>query len=160
MIVSFHGVLTRNKNVDILIEAAKRMEKHLFIVAGDGPDRLRLSKIAPKNVLFIGWGSVKKIKNLIKVCDVGVALRSDNPGNEYVVTSPFLQYGAAGRPCLVTRRKVFGDYEWQFSTVDEMVEKLMILSKHPEEGEKLREYVLKNHNAKNIADQIWGILNG
>ena len=156
--VMFHGVLTRNKNVDLLLSAAHRMPKTVFFIVGNGPDRERLQRSAPKNVIFGGWVPFCEMQDWIDRCAVGVALRSDNPGNEYVVTSPFLQYGASGKPCLVTRRKVFGDYPWQFSGVNEMVDKLTELLKRPEEGEKLRQYIVKNHDAKKIAEAIWKIL--
>lgn len=157
-IVCFHGVITKNKNIDLLIEAAKRLPEIVFYVLGDGPDLKRLKSIASENVRFTGWRHFSEVKNFIAVSKIGLALRSNNDGNEYVVTSPFLQYGVMGKPCLVTRRRVFGDYEWQFSGVDELVEKIKILLDKPEEGEKLREYILKNHNAKDIAEQIWQIL--
>ena len=156
--VMFHGVLTKNKNVDILLEAARRLPYIGFDIIGAGPDLKRLKKLAPENVTFHGWVPFKDIKYFISVCSVGVALRSSNPGNEYVVTSPFLQYGIMGKPCLVTRRRVFGDYEWQFSGVEEMVEKIKILLDKPEEGTKLRTYILQNHDAKKIAEDIWEIL--
>jgi len=156
--VMFHGVMTKNKNLDMLLEAAKRMPKTNFLIIGDGPDLNRLQKIAPRNVFFDGWTPFKDIWLKIASCSVGVALRSDNPGNEYVVTSPFLQYGIMGKPCLVTRRKVFGDYEWQFSGVDELVEKIKILMTKPEEGQKLRKFVLENHLAEKIAEQIFSII--
>lgn len=156
--VMFHGVLTKNKNLDLVIEAAKRLPNVTFVVAGDGPEYARIFKIAPDNVYLPGWCNTLEIATLMGACSVGLALRSNNPGNEYVVTSPFLQYGVMGKPCLVTRRRVFGDYAWQFSNVDEMVSKLEFLLKHPEEGEKLREYILKNHNAKDKAEEIWNLL--
>lgn len=157
--VMFHGTLTKNKNVDILLEAAKRLPQVNFIVIGEGPDRARLESIAPHNVFFKGWVPFHLMHKHISTCAVGVALRSDNPGNEYVVTSPFLQYGVMGKPCLVTRRKVFGDYQWQFSGVDEMVEKIEKIMMAPyAEGQKLREYILKNHDAEKIAGEIWKIL--
>ena len=157
--VMFHGVLTKNKNVDLIISAAKRLPNVGFLILGDGPDRKRLESHAPNNVVFKGWVPFVEVKKYIAHCGVGLSLRSDNPGNQYVVTSPFLQYGVMGKPCLVTRRKVFGDYEWQFNGVNEMVEKIKILLKHPEEGKKLRRCVLKNHNAEDIANEIYGILN-
>ena len=156
----FNGLLTKNKGIDILLEAARRLPKVNFIVVGEGPDRKRLESLSPNNVFFKGWVPFKNIYRYIATCAVGVALRSDNPGNEYVVTSPFLQYGAMGKPCLVTRRKVFGEYEWQFSGADEMVKKIKILLQRPEEGEKLRKYILENHEAKKIACQIMDILDG
>lgn len=157
--VMFHGTLTKNKNVDLIIEAAKRMPETDFVIIGDGPDFKRLAKISESNVFFHGWVPFKDIKHHIASCAVGLALRSNNPGNEYVVTSPFLQYGIMGKPCLVTRRKVFGDYPHQFVGVNEMVEKLKILLKAPrEEGEKLRKFILENHDAKKKSEEIWEIL--
>ena len=157
--VMFHGLLTKNKNVDILLEAAKRLPNFHFVIIGDGPDKKRLEGLAPNNVFFKGWIPFKSMSRYIATCAIGVALRSDNPGNEYVVTSPFLQYGIMGKPCLVTKRKVFGDYEWQFSDVDEMVMKIKVLMISPfEHGEKLREYILKNHDAEKIAEEIWNLL--
>lgn len=158
MTVMFHGVLTKNKNVDIMLNAARFLPHVTFRIIGDGPDRERLEKLAPKNVHFWGWSPFEDMPDLIKTCTIGVALRSDNPGNQYVVTSPFLQYGVMGKPCLVTRRRVFGNYEWQFSSVMEMVKKIKILLERPLEGAKLREYVIKNHNAEKIAKEIWAIL--
>lgn len=154
--VMFHGYLSKNKGVELLIKAAERLPEVNFVVIGDGPAREWLEMIAPINVFFQGWVPFKSISRHIATCAVGVALRTDNPGNEYVVTSPFLQYGICGKPCLVTRRKVFGDYEWQFSGVDEMVSKIKALLISPfEHGERLREYVLKNHDAEKIAEEIW-----
>ncbi len=156
--VMFHGVLTRNKNVDILLEAARLLPDIDFKIVGDGPDLNRLQKIAPSNVFFFGWAPFKDIPHHISGCKVGVALRSDNPGNDYVVTSPYLQYGVMGKPCLVTRRKVFGDYPWQFSTADEMVRLIRVLLNHPEAGTILQRHILRHHDAKKISEQIWETL--
>ena len=156
--VMFHGLLVRNKNVDVLLEAARRMPEVNFVVIGDGPDRRRLEGLSPNNVFFRGWVPFKSISRHIATCAIGVALRSDNPGNEYVVTSPFLQYGIMGKPCLVTRRKVFGDYEWQFSGADEMVEKLENLLTAQVDSKRLRNAFIEHHGAEKIAEEIWKIL--
>jgi len=161
-VVMFHGVLTKNKNIDLLLAAAHRLPEVRFLIVGDGPDKKRLQNIAPQNVVFEGWVPFNKIPEYINSCSAGVALRSDNPGNEYVVTSPYLQYGIMGKTCLVTRRKVFEDYFWQFSNVYELVELLRPLLENPdfakEEGKKLRENILKYHDAETIAGYIWDIL--
>jgi glycosyltransferase involved in cell wall biosynthesis len=158
--VMFHGLLTRNKNVDVLLAAAERLPKILFVIVGDGPDRERLEDLAPSNVRFTGWVPFHKIVSILNTCSVGVALRSDNPGNDYVVTSPFLQYSILAKPCLVTRRRVYGDYPWQFTGVEDLVKGIKELMSRPEEGKKMREYVLKYHNAKEIGTQIYNILIG
>ena len=123
----FHGLLTKNKNIDVLLQTARSLPKMTFWIVGDGPDKTRLKNIAPRNVIFWGWRAFKDMHYFINECDLGIALRSDNPGNEYVVTSPFLQYGAMKKPCLVTRRKVFGDYKWQFSDKWELHDHIMML---------------------------------
>lgn len=46
--------LSREKGVDILLEAARRLPILKFIVAGDGPDRATLGELAPANVTFLG----------------------------------------------------------------------------------------------------------
>jgi len=156
--VMFHGVITRNKNLDMLLEAAKRMPKTNFVIIGGGPDLYRLIQIAPKNVHFQGWVPFKEIYRHIASCTVGVAMRSENAGNDYVVTSPYIQYGIMGKPCLVTRRKVFGDYPWQFSTVKEMVDKLEDLLTATVDSKGLREVFILHHSAEKISEEIWKIL--
>lgn len=156
--VMFHGLLVKNKNVDLLLHAARKLPDVRFVIIGDGPDKLRLQCMAPNNVTFKGWIPFKSMCRHIESCAIGVALRSDNPGNEYVVTSPFLQYGIMGKPCLVTRRKVFGDYAWQFTGVDELVKGIKLLLTKPEEGIKLKKYILENHTAEKIAGEIWSLL--
>lgn len=157
-IVMFHGLLTKNKGVGMLLQAAGRLPEYQFWIVGGGPEYKRLKETAPLNTFFWGWYPFRLVYQLIEDCDVGVALRSGNPGNEYVVTSPFLQYGIMGKPCLVSRRKVFGDYPWQFSGVGELCEKIHVLMERPEEGKELQDYVLRNHHAKKIGDDIWRIL--
>lgn len=156
--VMFHGLLTRNKNVDVLLAAAERMPKILFKIVGDGPDRERLEDLAPVNVQFTGWIPFNRIVRILNTCSVGVALRSDNPGNDYVVTSPFLQYSILAKPCLVTKRQVYGDYPWQFTGVEDLIHGINELLARPEEGKKMREYVLEHHNAKKIGEQLWNLL--
>lgn len=152
--VMFHGLLTKNKGVDMIMQAAWLMPEIEFWIVGDGPDKKRLEALAPKNVYFTGWVSFNLMYLHIGNCDIGIAMRSNNPGNEYVVTSPFLQYGIMGKPCIVTKRKVFKHYPWVFTTPLELKEKIEILLELPSEGEWLRKFVLKNHDAKTIASEI------
>ena len=157
--VMFHGLLVKNKNVDVLLEAAKRMPETMFIIIGDGPDKKRLEKIAPNNVAFKGWIHFDRINHFLGTCAIGVALRSKNRGNDYVVTSPFLQYGVLGKPCVVTKRKVFGSYPYQFSNANELETHLRELLKAPAEaGRQLRDFIVENHSADKIAGEIWSQL--
>jgi len=158
-IVMFHGLLTKNKNVDIIIHAAEYFRQYkdvVFWIIGDGPDRNRLMKMSGSNVLFLGWQPFENICQYINQCAIGIAARSDNVGNDYVVTSPFLQYGVMGKPCIVSRRKVFEDlnYKWIFDWSSDLAERIEELLAKPEEGKHIRRYILDNHNAKNIGRKI------
>jgi hypothetical protein len=91
---------------------------------------------------------------------VGLALRTSGGGNEYVVSSPFLQYSIMGKPCIVSHRKVFDDmmYEYQFYNEYDLAKLINLALKKPYIGEINKDYVLNNHHAKAIADKIWSRL--
>jgi len=154
--VMTHGLITRTKGIDVLLDAAKLLPDINFVIIGDGPDKQRLESLAPDNVTFIGWIPFNKMHLAINKCTVGVALRNNNPGNQYVITTAFLQYSVMGKPCLVTRRKVFKDmeYKWVFNGAEDLAKKIKILFNNPKEGFKTRGYILKNHEAKTIARKI------
>lgn len=156
--VMFHGTLTRNKNIPALLGAALLLPHVRFVIAGDGPELTKLKNHAPGNVEFTCWLPQDDLARRISRCAVGVAIRSDNPGNQYVVTSPFLQYGAYGKPCLVSKRKVFGDYPWQFKDEFELTDMIERIREWPQEGGQLRAYVLEYHEARKIAGGIWRVL--
>ena len=159
-IVMFHGLLIKNKNVDVLLQASHILPDVEFWIVGDGPDKDRLTSLAGKNVIFFGWKPFEDIPKLISQCDVGVATRSTNLGNQFVVTSPFLQYSVMAKPCIVSRRIVFEDmgYKHMFVNALELAQQIEALIDDKTEGKKMREYILENHNAEEIGDQIWNAL--
>lgn len=61
------SVLSKYKNIDLAIKAFKS-NKHRLIIAGDGPDKERLQKIADnaKNITFYGYANKKDKINLLK----------------------------------------------------------------------------------------------
>jgi glycosyltransferase involved in cell wall biosynthesis len=157
--VMFHGVLTKNKGLLALVRAAWQLPNVQFYIVGDGPDKRRLKLLSPMNIHYTGWIPFHKVHNYIERCSVGVAMRSKNRGNEFVVTSPYLQYGIMGKPCLVSKREVFENYPWQFVNTEDLVDKIKYLLEHSvEEGYKLRQEILKNHKAEDKAEEIWQIL--
>tara|TARA_Y100000310_G_scaffold321771_1_gene379888 strand:- start:363 stop:1358 length:996 start_codon:yes stop_codon:yes gene_type:complete len=159
-VISFHGTLTKNKNIDMIFEAAKRMPKYDFVILGSGPEYKRLLQIAPSNVYMPGWIPFDKIKYHLNIADVGVAMRGKNPGNEFVVTSPWLQYLVMGKPCIVSKRKVFDDigYTHYFESLDDLIIEIKYLLAVKGVGERWKDYILRNHQARKIAYQIWEIL--
>ncbi|WP_301847443.1 glycosyltransferase family 4 protein [Rhodococcus pyridinivorans] len=52
--VLFAGRLHEYKRVDLLLAAARKLPHLNFVIAGDGPDRVRLEGLAPANVKFLG----------------------------------------------------------------------------------------------------------
>jgi len=161
-IIMFHGTLTKNKGLDIILEAARKLPDYEFVIVGDGEDCERLAKNKPDNVFMSGWIKPEQLKWHLNIADIGLAIRSKNPGNEFVVTSPWLQYGVMGIPCIVSRRRVFEDmdYPYQYSNIHDLVFWINYLIEHKDAkfGEKWQKYILKKHDAKKVAYQIWAIL--
>ena len=106
---------------------------------------------------FIGWIPYDQIGRRLIIADIGIAMRSKNKGNEYVVTSPWLQYSALGIPCVVSRRQVFTDmhYPYQFDNSDELKNMIYKLLKEPKSWQ---EYVAIHHDARKVAKEIWSLL--
>jgi glycosyltransferase involved in cell wall biosynthesis len=143
--VMFHGYLNKNKGIEMLLEVARRLPELRFCIIGDGPGAWDLVQQAPENVDFQGWVAFKDMPQVLNMARVGVAMRSKNMGNEYVYTQPYLQYSACGVPVVVSRRKVFGNYRWQFDNVDEL--ELCVL-----EGGQVCD--VSKHDARRIADEL------
>ncbi len=57
------GALVAYKRFDLAVEAFNRLGRPLIIV-GDGPDRIRLSRIASSNIEFRGWIPAEQLREL------------------------------------------------------------------------------------------------
>lgn len=106
-LVMFHGLVERMKGLDTLVNAIPRVlgerPDTKFMIVGEGGDLKRVKKHAKKlgiegSVIFTGWVNFKNIPNYIAECDVGIASRSGNLGNNFVVTTALLQYWAMEKP--------------------------------------------------------------
>lgn len=64
--VVFVGRLIREKNLDLLIDAMRLLPEYRCLIVGDGPERERLVKIAPKNVDFKNFLEYNEVISLIK----------------------------------------------------------------------------------------------
>lgn len=105
-VIMFHGLVSRPKGVELIIEALEKILKErtdvILIIVGAGPD---LDKIKTRvcergvddHVIFTGWINFERVPNYLRVCDVGIPVRSANRANNFVVTSAFLQYLAMGK---------------------------------------------------------------
>lgn len=73
--VAFLGRLVAVKRVDRLLHVARLLPDVTFLIAGDGPLRVTLTRQAPANVEFLGWTSdVGAVLGRAQI----VALTSDN----------------------------------------------------------------------------------
>lgn len=88
--------LTPYKRIDIAIEAFNKMNLPLYI-AGDGPDKKRLQKIAAENVKFLGWLSEEEKWRYLENCEALVF-----PGEDDFGIVP-VEAMACGKPVLALR---------------------------------------------------------
>lgn len=55
------------KRIDLVMEAARRLPRR-FVVVGDGVERARLERSAPKNVSFLGWLPSEPLRDIYRRC--------------------------------------------------------------------------------------------
>lgn len=65
--VGYCGRLSPEKGVNIVLEAARRTGLPL-VIAGDGPERRELEKLAPQNVSFLGHCGPKEVEAFYNNC--------------------------------------------------------------------------------------------
>jgi len=105
-VIMFHGLISKIKGVNILLKATPYILKEFpdakIMIVGDGPGMNRLKKLVhlldiSKSVIFTGWVPFNQIPSYIAACDVGVPLRNNNLGNNFVITTACLQYVIMGK---------------------------------------------------------------
>jgi glycosyltransferase involved in cell wall biosynthesis len=100
--VVYAGRLSPEKGVDVLIEAVARLGEGRLAVAGEGPDRPRLERLAaaraPGRVHFHGWLPKARVLELVRSGTV-VALPSRSQENQPLVV---LEAFACGVPVIAT----------------------------------------------------------
>jgi glycosyltransferase involved in cell wall biosynthesis len=89
------GRLMWKKNYPLMLEAMERQPNAVLLIAGDGPDAIRLQKFAGPNVRFLG--PRQDIPDLMNACD-GFVLSSDVEGLPMVL----LEAAASGLPAVAT----------------------------------------------------------
>jgi glycosyltransferase involved in cell wall biosynthesis len=105
--VIFVGRLNKDKNIEILIRAAKivcdRMPYTQFIIVGDGPEKFYLEKLSEEigvgdKVIFTGYVNAEKLNRLYSVSDV-LAITSTAEMQGLVL----LEAALMGKPLIGTR---------------------------------------------------------
>jgi glycosyltransferase involved in cell wall biosynthesis len=107
-VAMFHGAIERAKGIEVLLFAAKALAlkyKDLrFVIIGDGTDYKRIQNLVReleiKNVILTGWIQFSDVSAFIKNCSFGIALRSDNMANNFVVTTALMQYYTCQKPVI------------------------------------------------------------
>ncbi len=113
----FLGRLVPIKGVDLLIEARANRRDAALVIAGEGPERGRLERLARKSqtrVLFTGEVGPRRRAELLSACDCFVLPSRELPGGRREgLPLALLEALAAGRPVVASRsggvEVLFGD---------------------------------------------------
>jgi len=91
------GRFVKEKRIDLIIKAFKKMPDKKLIISGDGPERERLHKLAEgcKNIEFVGVVDSKKMVELYSKCIATIYM----PINEDYGLVP-IESMASGKPCI------------------------------------------------------------
>jgi glycosyltransferase involved in cell wall biosynthesis len=117
-VLMFHGLISKIKGLDILLKAIPACRKTIpdlkIMLVGDGPQLNHLKKLSVKLglascVVFTGWVPFEQVPDYISACNIGLPLRSANLGNNFVVTTAFLQYAALKKPVIVPGLEAYKD---------------------------------------------------
>lgn len=105
--ICFAGRLAAEKNIHLIIEAAKNFPEIRFVIGGDGPMRKELEALAINvpNVRFLGW---LKREQLVDLLDNSSLLLL--PSKLETFGSVALEAMARGRPALVSANA--GIHDW------------------------------------------------
>ena len=116
-IIMFHGALVKCKGLEVLIDAFNMIRKDYpglkLMIAGGGSEEKNIKKYVIKNnvnnVDFTGWYDHCKLKNLMNNVQIGVAMRSPNIANNFVVTTCLLENWVYRKPVIVPDLDAFND---------------------------------------------------
>jgi len=108
------------KNVDVVVDAFRRIPGERLVVAGEGPDAARLRRSAPQNVSFLGAVSDAQLRWLYESCAGTVTAAYEDFGLVPVEAASF------GRP---TAALAFGGF---LDTVDDGVNGVLFDRPEPE----------------------------
>ncbi len=119
-VIVHHGILHPNKALDRIFSFVQPLlDQHksiLFVIAGDGPLRLKLEIQAKKldmekHVQFLGWlPHVNALNDLLNAGDVSLVMREGKFSDHFQVTANLLHSLACGSSILAARLK--GISEW------------------------------------------------
>ncbi len=109
IVIMFHGAIEKSKGVEVLLDAAQKiMPKHnelYLLIVGNGTAFNEIRNKGEQGrykdrIIFTGWVELNKIPEFLNAADIGIALRNENIGNNFVVTTALMQYWACEKPLL------------------------------------------------------------
>lgn len=102
----FHGAILKCKGLETLIDAfqvvSKRYKKVGLIIAGGGDQESTIIEKAKKikNIELTGWYDHQKLDEIMNKSDIGIAMRSGNMANHFVVTTCLLENWKYKKPVI------------------------------------------------------------
>lgn len=151
----FHGALLSCKGLETLLRSFKIIKSKYplakLIIAGGGGEEGSLKRMSDElklqDIEFTGWYDHEKLKTIMKKADVGIAMRSGNIANNYVVTTCLLENWKFKKPVIAPRLKaisgIISDKKngllFTPDSVSDLVEKMEFLITHPQQWSRLAE---------------------
>ena len=86
------------KNISLAVDAFKSLPNEKLVIIGEGSDRVKLERSAPKNVRFLGWQSEEKLKEYYANAKALIF-----PGEEDFGLTP-VESLASGRPVIAYKK--------------------------------------------------------
>ncbi|UZO81880.1 glycosyltransferase [Aquimarina sp. ERC-38] len=88
------------KRIDLIVKSFSKLKTKKLIVAGDGPDFEKIRKIAGDNIEFVGFTSLKKLKNYLKYAKAFIFAAEEDfgiiPVEAQACGTPVIGYGKGG----------------------------------------------------------------
>lgn len=118
ILVLFHGAIEPCKGLPLLLGAARSLiteyDRLRFMVVGDGSSLKEAREFVDAHnmgsrVILTGWQSFSRMPEFVNAADIGIALRSDNMANNFIVTTALLQHWGCENPLLVPRLEAMAE---------------------------------------------------
>ncbi|MEM7825410.1 MAG: glycosyltransferase family 4 protein [Candidatus Aenigmatarchaeota archaeon] len=130
--VLFVGRIAKQKGIDYLISAAKRLPEIKFVVVGKGEEEKRIKNISPKNVEFLGFVSDEELAELYSKALI-FCLPSVGEGFGFVL----LEAMASGCAIVSTVPLDFCGIHIKFGDVKELASSIKYLIENQKKAEKM-----------------------
>lgn len=130
--VLFVGRIAKQKGIDYLISAAKKLPEVKFVVVGKGEEERRIKRINPKNVELLGFVSDEKLAELYSKALV-FCLPSVGEGFGFVL----LEAMTSGCAIVSTVPLDFYGIHVRFGDVKELVNSIKYLIENKKEAEEM-----------------------